>query len=211
MPKRSKILIVDDMEINRTLLAEVFYEEFEIIEAENGKVALDMISRYYESISAVFLDVVMPVMDGITVLKELNSTNLINKFPIILITSDDSPETQKKCYELSVSDIIYKPYVPLIIKTRVHNLIELYSYKNKLEDNIAMQKKKMEDLIETQARNFSELLKIQQDEIRARARLFREYNNIIVKILSTVIEFRNLESFSHIHKIQHFTNIILLT
>ena len=69
---RDKILIVDDVEINREILAEILREEYEILMAESGSQALDILEKLHEEIAAILLDLVMPEMDGFAVLEELN-------------------------------------------------------------------------------------------------------------------------------------------
>ena len=90
--KKNTILIVEDVLINRMMLAEIFNDEYEILEAENGEEGLKLLTENFSSIVAVLLDIVMPVMDGFQVLEELNRQNLISKVPIIMITGENSAE-----------------------------------------------------------------------------------------------------------------------
>ena len=66
MFSRKKILVVEDAEINRQILLGILSGEYEVVEAENGKEALDLLHQYGEGISLILLDLVMPVMDGFT-------------------------------------------------------------------------------------------------------------------------------------------------
>ena len=93
--KKNTILIVEDVSINRMMLAEIFNDEYEILEAENGKEGLKLLTENFSSIAAVLLDIVMPIMDGFQVLEELNSQNLISKVPIIMITGENSVEYER--------------------------------------------------------------------------------------------------------------------
>ena len=103
---RYRILIVDDSEMNRMILSEMLKGEFEILEAENGSVCLDMLSRYEMKISLILLDIVMPGMDGFGVLEYMNRNNLIKDIPVIMISGEDSGEVIKRAYEMGVSDYI---------------------------------------------------------------------------------------------------------
>ena len=93
--KKNTILIVEDVLINRMMLAEIFNDEYEILEAENGEEGLKLLTENFSSIVAVLLDIVMPVMDGFQVLEELNRQNLISKVPIIMITGENSVEYER--------------------------------------------------------------------------------------------------------------------
>ena len=90
------ILVVDDNEINRALLNAIFSDSYRIEEAENGKEAMDLLLDHGEEISAVLLDVIMPVMDGIEVLEKLNRLGWTRKIPVFLITAESANSTLKK-------------------------------------------------------------------------------------------------------------------
>ena len=68
MRKRSQILIVDDSELNRSMLADILYKEYDVLEAENGREAIAMLQEHEHEISLMLLDIVMPEMDGFEVL-----------------------------------------------------------------------------------------------------------------------------------------------
>ena len=87
---RYRILIVDDSEMNRMILSEMLGSEFEILEAENGEVCLNMFKHYGTKISLILLDIVMPVMDGFGVLEYMNKNSLIDNIPVIMISGEDS-------------------------------------------------------------------------------------------------------------------------
>ena len=187
MEKREKILIVDDIEVNREILAEIFKKDYEILQAENGLVALEQINQHQDEVVCVLLDLIMPVMDGFEVLTQLRSNGLIKKIPVIIITDDQSTESEFKGYSAGVYDVILKPFDPQIIWRRTKNAIELYNHKNDLE----------------------KLVSIQTEEIREQARRLKESNTQIIDTLSTVVEFRNLESGMHVHRIKGYTRILM--
>lgn len=184
--KKKKILIVDDMEVNRVILSKMFREEYEILQAENGLEAIDIISKEAKDIQVILLDIIMPKMDGFGVLSYLNDHDYIKEIPVIFITGDTSTDSQKKGYDFGVSDIIVKPFDVNIVRKRVHNLVELYVHKNRLE----------------------EIVEDQTLKIKEQNRKIQEMNFHIIDTLGTIVEFRNLESGNHILRVREFTTIL---
>jgi putative two-component system response regulator len=130
---RKKIIIIDDVELNRAILREAFSKNYDILEAENGEKGIALIKENASSISCILLDIIMPVLDGFGVLEQLKNTNIIRKVPVFLITTETGEEVVKKAYDYGVVDFIQKPFNLLIIKRNVQNIIELYSNRNQLE------------------------------------------------------------------------------
>ncbi len=128
---KKKILIVDDQEVNRVLLKELLRDDFDIIEAENGEQALKILNEGAD-ITAVLLDLIMPVLDGMGVLAELNRTGMISRLPVFIITAADSMRMLESAFDLGAVDIIPKPFKVVFIKSRIKNIIELYQYRNSL-------------------------------------------------------------------------------
>ncbi len=128
---KKKILIVDDQEVNRVLLKELLRDDFDIIEAENGEQALKILNESTD-ITAILLDLIMPVLDGMGVLAELNRTGMISRLPVFIITAADSMKMLESAYDLGAVDVIPKPFKVVFIKSRIKNIIELYQYRNRL-------------------------------------------------------------------------------
>ena len=128
---RQKILIIDDSEFNRAILAEVLGGEFDILEAENGKEGLEVLEQYERDISLVLLDIIMPVMDGFEVLGEMVNRNWIDDIPVIMISSEDSENIICRAYEMGVSDYINRPFDTQVVYRRVYNTI---NYMQNSED-----------------------------------------------------------------------------
>lgn len=131
---KSEILIVDDSEINRSMLRLMLQEEYEITEAENGAEALAIIQKGDHIFRLVLLDLVMPVMDGFSFLAELQKEKLQSPLPVIIISGDNSEEALDKAYGLGAVDFFTKPFNPSIVNHRVQNVISLYAhgYRDKL-------------------------------------------------------------------------------
>ena len=126
------ILIVDDSELNRTLLREMLCNEYRIIEAENGKRALELIEQYKDNLALILLDLIMPEKDGMEVLEEMKRSELIERIPVIMITAETRSEFIDKAYQLGVMDFVNRPFNPQIVRHRVDNTIMLYAKQKRL-------------------------------------------------------------------------------
>lgn len=122
--ERQTILIVEDLELNRSILRGVFGTDFQVLEAENGAVALEMIKEHNYDIDIVLLDLDMPVMNGHTFLKYKSSIKEMSGIPVIIISANDSPQMQINSLSNGVSDYIVKPFVPEVVMRRVRNVLE---------------------------------------------------------------------------------------
>lgn len=179
MKKDKTILIVDDIEINRMILAEIFNDEYEIEEACDGTQAIEIINSDL-MISAVLLDVLMPGINGLDVLREMNKNGKIKNIPVFLITAADSQEMLLEGYNLGAIDVITKPFMTHFLKCRINNVIELYRHRNELEDIVARQVKRLNRI-----------------------------NQSMIETLAAVIEFRDCESGEHVKRICGLTRIIM--
>lgn len=185
---KEKILVVDDAEINRAILEELFKPEYDILEAENGLEAIKQLEAVEGNLSALLLDIVMPVMDGFGVLKYLSEQNMIQEIPVFLITAETSSEIAMQGYEGGVVDVITKPIIdPAIVRKRVNNAIELYRSRRYLSD-----------LVDKQVKT-----------IKEQSEKLRRTNVSIIDMLSSVIEFRSGESGQHVRRIRNSTQILL--
>ena len=131
MKTKNKILVVDDKGINRYMLGNIFREEYEIVEASGGQMAIDVMETEAGSLAVVLLDIIMPVMNGFGVLEYMKEKGLLDRLPVVIVTDDDSEETSDRAYEYKVADIMIKPFEPKIIRRRVQNIIDLYTYREK--------------------------------------------------------------------------------
>lgn len=193
---KNKILIVDDAEMNRDLLCEILKEEYDIVEAENGKQALEIMEKEADNISAILLDIVMPVMDGFQVLEGLKKLNVLDKVPVLVISGETSIQNEKKCFECGVSDFIGRPFNATLVKKRVQNMVNHYAYKNHLEEKVEEQTVVLRKAYHT--------LKQQADKLAKR-------NQEIIDMLGTIVEYRSLESGEHIQRVKDYTRIMAET
>lgn len=122
--KVETILIVDDIKMNRQILRNMFESEYNILEAADGREALDIVYKNIKHIDLILLDVMMPVMDGREFLKKKSEDLSIVDIPVVVITSDDSPQQQINALSLGVNDYVVKPFIPEVVIRRVCNVLE---------------------------------------------------------------------------------------
>lgn len=190
---KDKVLIVDDSELNREMLSEILEDEYSVVEAADGRTALGLLEKHYGDIRAVLLDLVMPEMDGFAVLETMTARGWMEQIPVLIISGETSVKTEKRCFELGVSDFIRKPFDNTLVKKRVNNIASLFQYRNELE-------KKVEEQTDTLRKQYK-LLQMQAERLR-------KSNGDIIEILGTVVEYRNLESGEHIKRVKGFTEIL---
>ena len=125
MLSQKKILVVEDNELNRQLLCQILGSEYDVLEAENGEEALEVLKQYGEGISLILLDIVMPVMDGYTFLSVMKENSEYSSIPVIVTTQNDAESGELAALSHGASDFVAKPYRPQIILHRVAGLINL--------------------------------------------------------------------------------------
>lgn len=182
-PKTESMLIVDDEEVNRAILANIFSGEYEIFEAEDGVEGLAAAQARQDSLSAILLDVQMPRMDGIEVLRRLRDTGLLSRVPAFLITADMGGATLREAYELGVMDVIYKPVVPFLVRRRVNSVVELFRARRLLGAEVERQR----------------------EELLRQTEQLAQMSTGMVEALSTAIEFRSDESGEHVRRLHDIT------
>ncbi len=188
-----KILIVDDVKMNREMLADLFKEDYEPEMAENGMQALRLLKERRQEYVAVLLDLVMPELDGFAVLEVMRNQKWFDLLPVIVISGDESREKEKRSLLLGASDFISKPFEAEVLRQRVKKLSELYGYKRSMEKKVAEQTQTL--------RKQYRLLQMQSEKLLAS-------NEKVIDILGMVVEYRNLESSEHVHRVKAFTEIL---
>ena len=181
------LLIVDDIPINRLVLSNLFQDDYEVVEADNGRDALDIIHKLGEEIAVVLLDLVMPVMSGLEVLADMNETGIIKTLPVIVITSEDDDVKTLETYKHGVSDLIHKPFNAEIVCKRVENVAALYAYQRNLNQKLEEQR-----------------LMLQKQQAR-----LKRSTQVVMDALATAVEFRGFESTEHIVKIRRVSWLLL--
>lgn len=177
---KQKILIVDDSEMNRSILMDMLEGEYEILEAEDGLEAVGLLQNHSAEISLVLLDIVMPRMDGFGVLEIMNHRHWIDSTPVVMISAENRSSRIDQAYELGITDYISRPFDAQIVHRRVKNTLLLYAKQKDLEALVA------EQIYEKQ-----------------------QSSALMVDILSHIVEFRNGESGMHVLHVRTLTDLIL--
>ena len=124
MGRRKYVLIVDDCQQDRMAVADVLRSDYDILEACNGKQALEILSRKRAQSSLIMLDLMMPVMDGYEFLEMYRKRKEYSYLPVVVCTTEDDPEREQKSLELGAWDFVLKNSSPGIMRLRAGNAIE---------------------------------------------------------------------------------------
>lgn len=124
-PPEESFLYIEDNELNRKLLAELLEDSYEVMTAVNGEEGLKLLGENYRDISAVLLDVSMPICDGFQFLDRIRDDMMLSSVPVIVITGSNRPEDEVRCLELGAVDFIRKPYNVRIVKGKINSVIKL--------------------------------------------------------------------------------------
>ncbi|MCR5564140.1 MAG: response regulator [Desulfovibrio sp.] len=182
-----KILIADDVSVSREILRSMFEADYEILEAADGEEALRIIEEQKEALRLILLDIFMPKMTGFEVLERVSEDDRLTKIPVIVITAESTAQNDMKAYEFGVADVIAKPFARNVVTRRARNIIELYE----------------------QRRDIEKQLEARTEELRASQLRLEKNNEFLVNALSSVVEFRSIESGAHIVRVKEFSDIIL--
>ncbi len=180
MEQKYQILIVDDAEINRSMLADMLTDQYSILEASNGMEAISILEKQHSEISLVLLDIMMPEMNGFEVLSIMTRSEWLRSVPVIMISAETSSSYIDQAYDLGATDYISRPFDEKTVQRRVKNTIMLYAKQKMLEGMVT------EQILEKERNNF-----------------------LMVEILSNIVEFRNGESGLHVLHIRTITELLL--
>ena len=176
------LLVVDDAPLNRELLMAMLGDEYRYLEASDGAACLELLEQYGTGIEMVLLDMVMPGMDGIRVLEEMNRRHYIEDIPVVLVTADDSGQYIRRAYELGVADYISRPFDAQVVYRRVTNTVRLYARQRRLSAMLARS---------TQWQ--------------------RRREQVMIDVLGRIVGFRSGESAEHVRHVNQLTARLLET
>ena len=114
-PKQT-LLVVDDQEIDREILSNILGVDYHVLTAKNGKQALDIVDRKGHILAAILLDIIMPVMDGYEVLQQLHEDEEASEIPVLVMSQENTEESELKALTMGASDFITKPYHASVLK-----------------------------------------------------------------------------------------------
>lgn len=174
------LLVVDDAPLNRELLMAMLGDEYRYLEASDGAACLELLEQYGTGIEMVLLDMVMPGMDGIRVLEEMNRRHYIEDIPVVLVTADDSGQYIRRAYELGVADYISRPFDAQVVYRRVTNTVRLYARQRRLSAMLARS---------TQWQ--------------------RRREQVMIDVLGRIVGFRSGESAEHVRHVNQLTARLL--
>lgn len=177
---KQQLLIVDDSEINREILTEILKDDYRILQAENGEEGIRILQEHENDIALVLLDILMPGLNGFDVLNLMNINHWIEDIPVIIISAENSGDYVRKAYELGASDYVNCPFDSKTVYQRVYNIIKLYAKQKRL-------------------------LSLVKDQIYEN----EKNNQMMISILSHIVEFRNGESGKHVLHINILTGLLL--
>lgn len=186
--KRDTILIVDNDEVNRKELADIFRAEYKILEVSNEKDGLDVFKAHITSLAAILVNLTIVIKGNFQVLKKLSQRKVLSQIPFIMITSEETAEYESKGFEYGIISYIRKPFYPDSVKQMVDNVIQVFQYKRQLEFTVRGQTEKLKDTV-----------------LKAAAERQKHTTHVLIESLSNIIEFRNLESEQHVKRIREFT------
>ena len=186
LPAKDKIIIADDVKINRELLKDIFEDRYELLEAANGDETIALLEANPDA-CLLLLDLLMPGRNGLQVLEYMADRGLMKTIPVIMITGGMTPKAERQAYEYGVAEVIRKPFPPVTTLRRAENAIELYRQRNNMAREL---EKKNKELLESQQR------------------IIRN-NNFLIMALGSVVEFRSVESGRHVQRVSRYAEVML--
>ena len=177
--EQQTLMIVDDSGLNRMMLMDILGDQYHYIEAADGRQAIRLLEKDL-TVDLMLLDIHMPEMDGFQVLEQMDRFRWIKEVPVIMISAEERKEATERAYMLGVTDFIRRPFDAFIVRHRVENTLRLYANQKRLMNLVSAQ--------------------IYEKE---------ESNDLMIEILSRVVEFRNHESGEHVRNVRTITELLL--
>lgn len=176
---KKSILIVDDSEMERDLLYQIFQNDYETLVAKDGKEAIIQLNKNYKNIVIILLDLMMPVLNGYQVLQLLKASPVFKDIPVAMVTANADLSIETACYTMGAMSVIHKPFVAKVVRKQVDNIIEMYEHSLKLKLTINEQLEKL-----------------------------NTYYNTLTDVISNLVEFRDAGSGTHINRVKVMTKIM---
>lgn len=148
--EKLSIMIVDDDKMTCSLIKKIFDKDYQVVVKNNGQEAIEYLSSSNEvknNISCIFLDLLMPVLDGFSVLDYLSDHNYLSKLPVIIISGNYDKETRRRAYSYQIADMLEKPFNVQVVRHRIENLINLYRSSNSLNDMMLEQHRELKNVV----------------------------------------------------------------
>ena len=178
--ERKKLLIADDSEMNRAILANMLEQDFEIMEVSDGKEALAALQIYRKDLSALLLDIVMPEMDGFQVLEEMKQRQWLEDVPTVMISAETGSGYIDRAFELGAVDYINRPFSATVVRQRIINTILLHTRRQEMMDILTSRVYRQE-----------------------------KSSEVMLSILNFAVEYRNGEGGGHMSGVEYLTGLLL--
>ncbi len=191
--ERHKILIVDDLESNRLILAEIFRTEYQILQAEDTVTTLQLLEKYAKETAVVLLDWHLSGEDGSKILGMMKKKGWMNEIPVLIITAEHSVEVEKKCIQMGASDLIRKPFDADVVKNRVNNNISFYQHKNHIEEKVREQ---------------NQMLRKQYSVMKLQAEKLKKANEKMIDIVCNILEHHYPEFSENTQIVREISRIV---
>ena len=178
------VLVVDDDVTSLKLATGILEKEYRVAAAVSGTMAFKYLENNKPDL--ILLDINMPDMDGFEVMEKLKANPEYAKIPVIYLTASQTPQTEAKCLDSGAVDFVSKPYVPLVLKSRVQKTLELNDYRNKLEG----------------------IAKEQTKEAMAKNEQINDIQNAVIVGMANLIEERDNSTGYHVKNTQEYVRML---
>lgn len=176
---KKTILVVDDDRMNLMMAQKLLAEDYHVAAVNSGELALHYLEKKQPDL--VLLDIQMPVMDGLEVMRRLQENEGWKKIPVIFLTADRTEETEETCFRLGAVDYIGKPFVPAIMMQRVHRTLELEDYRKGLENMVEQQLQRITQLQQDIIFSMANLIESRDGTTGEHVKRTSSYVNVLVK------------------------------
>lgn len=190
---KSSIMIIDDDKMTCNLIKKIFDNNYSVVIANNGREAIDYFNNmnqdndFRNNISCIFLDLLMPVLDGFSVLDYLNDNNYLDKIPVVIISGNYDKDTRNKAYSYQIADMLEKPFNVQVVRHRIENLIGLYKSSNSLNGMLLEQHKDLKNIVNS-------LITAYELDNEKKMKLVRKYTRILALQVSSQYPEYNISS-----------------
>ena len=178
------VLVVDDDVTSLKLATGILEKDFRVAAAVSGPTAFKYLENNIPNL--ILLDLNMPDMDGFEVLKKLQANPRYANIPVVFLTAAQEPKVEAQCLSAGAIDYVSKPYVPLVLRSRVQRILELYAYRQNLE----------------------EIVKEQAREILSRTERISELQNAVIVGMANLIEERDNNTGHHVKNTQIYVQML---
>ena len=178
------VLVIDDDVTSLKLATGILEKDYRVAQAISGPMAFKYLENNTPDL--ILLDLNMPEMDGFEVIEELKAHPEYSKIPVIFLSASQTPQSEAKCLDVGAVDYVSKPYVPIVLKSRVQRILELFAFR-----------KHLEDIVEEQAEN-----------IMSQNEHIGDIQNKVIVGMANLIEERDSGTGYHVKNTQSYVKLL---